>query len=89
MGRVLAGDFDVMTFASGSAAANLARVAPPHELGLRPSDEPRRIVACIGPSTAAEARRVGFRVDVVASEHSAQGLADALVERRQWLLGSR
>jgi uroporphyrinogen-III synthase len=89
MGRVLAGDFDVMTFASASAVVNLARVAPAHELGLGPSDEPQRIVACIGPSTAAQARRLGFRVDVVASEHSARGLADALIEGREGVRGNR
>jgi len=36
------------------------------------------VVACIGPSTAAEARQRGMHVDVEASTHSAAGLVDAL-----------
>ncbi|MDQ1364269.1 MAG: hypothetical protein QOG97_3195, partial [Acidimicrobiaceae bacterium] len=35
--------------------------------------------ACIGPITAATARAQGFEVDVVADEHSIEGLIDALV----------
>lgn len=33
---------------------------------------------CIGPVTAAEARRAGFEVAIVADEHTAIGLADAI-----------
>jgi uroporphyrinogen III methyltransferase/synthase len=83
MTRVLAGEFDVITFASASAVRNVARVVPPDVLGLTPSDDPRRIVACIGPSTAAAARNLGYRVDVVAPEHSVEGLADALVAKQR------
>jgi len=36
-------------------------------------------VACIGPQTAAAATGAGFRVDVVASEHTGGGLRDALI----------
>jgi uroporphyrinogen-III synthase len=80
--RVLAGEFDVITFASASAARNVARVVPPDAMGLSSSDEPRRMVACIGTSTAAQARRLGYRVDIVATQHSVEGLADALVQQR-------
>jgi uroporphyrinogen-III synthase len=90
MARVLAGEFDVITFGSASAVRNVACVVVPDALGLSPSDEPRRMVACLGPSTAAQARRLGFRVDVVASEHSVGGLADALVARaREGVRGNR
>jgi uroporphyrinogen III methyltransferase/synthase len=37
-------------------------------------------VACIGPSTAAAARALGVRVDVVAREHTLDGLIQALVD---------
>jgi uroporphyrinogen III methyltransferase/synthase len=37
------------------------------------------LVACIGPVTAEAARQAGLNVDVVADEHSAAGLVDALV----------
>ena len=40
-------------------------------------------VACIGPTTAATARQLGVRVDVVAPEHTIDGLVDALVAYAQ------
>ncbi len=39
------------------------------------------LVCCIGPVTAKTAQAEGFRVDVVAREHSAEGLLKALVEK--------
>lgn len=80
LARVLAGDFDVITFASPSAVRNVARLVSADALGLSPSDQPRRMVACIGPSTADQARRLGYRVDVVAPQHSVEGLANAVVK---------
>ncbi len=61
---------DVITFTSPSTVTcylQLAgsRAAPP-------------VVACIGPVTADAARRAGLHVDVVAAEHSADGLVAAL-----------
>lgn len=85
---VKAGEFDVVTFTSASTARNFAKlVGAPSKLGLSPRDRPERIVACIGPVTAAEAERRGFRVDVVATEHTTAGLVDALVERAPELRG--
>ncbi len=37
------------------------------------------LVACIGPVTARTAQELGIRVDVVAREHTIQGLVDAIV----------
>jgi len=61
---------DVITFTSPSTVTcyvELARqrAAPP-------------VVACIGPVTADAARLAGFHVDVVADEHSVEGLVAAL-----------
>ena len=39
-------------------------------------------VACIGPVTADAARRAGLRVDVVAGDHSAAGLVEALIAHK-------
>jgi uroporphyrinogen-III synthase len=39
-----------------------------------------RIVACIGPVTAATAREHGLSVDIEAADHSVAGLVAALVE---------
>lgn len=62
---------DVVTFTSPSAvdgfmAALGARCVP-------------RVVACIGPVSAAAARRHGLGVDVEAPEHTVPGLVDALI----------
>jgi uroporphyrinogen-III synthase len=37
-------------------------------------------IACIGPVTAATARELGLRVDLEASEHTVDGLVDALTK---------
>lgn len=62
---------DVVTFASGSAVHAFIENAPWAALQSK-------IVACIGPVTAQAARDAGIRVDAVASEHTAGGLAGAL-----------
>jgi uroporphyrinogen-III synthase len=77
-GDVRAGSFDILTLTSASSARNFClAVATPHELGLDPEGG-AKLVACIGPRTAAAAAEVGFRVDVAAAEHTARGLVDAL-----------
>lgn len=63
---------DVVTFTSSSTVRNFLSVVgggsvPP-------------IVACIGPITAATAREHDLKVDVEATEHTIDGLVDALVQ---------
>jgi uroporphyrinogen-III synthase len=38
------------------------------------------VVACIGPITAETARAAGLGVDIVAAEHTIDGLVHALIE---------
>ncbi|MDQ3662072.1 MAG: uroporphyrinogen-III synthase [Actinomycetota bacterium] len=79
---VRAGAFDVLTFASGSAARSFAeQVALPSQLGLASGEPSEKLVVCIGPQTAVVAEAVGFRVDLVAGDHTAAGLAGALTQR--------
>ena len=79
MAEVGAGNFDVVTFTSASTARNFVKlIGSPRDLGLGPADPPERLVACIGPVTAAEAERRGLRVDVVADEHTTDGLVAAI-----------
>jgi uroporphyrinogen-III synthase len=79
---VRAGVFDAVVFMSGSAARGFAElVTAPEAVGLGTSDDSERLVVCIGPATADGARAAGLRVDVVAREHTATGVVDALVER--------
>lgn len=77
---VAAGNFDIVTFTSGSTVHSFVEIiGPPRNLGLGSDDPVERVVACIGPKTAAAARLQGFRLDVVADEHTARGLVDAIV----------
>jgi len=66
-----AGKADAITFTSSSTVTNFLQVA-----GL---DAVPAVVVCIGPVTAATAREAGLTVDVVAEEHTIEGLVEALV----------
>lgn len=73
------GRFDVLTFASGSAArAFVATFGSPQQLGL--AGDSARLVICIGPTTAEVARSLGFVVAAVAEEHTAEGLVKAVLD---------
>ena len=64
------GGFDAVCFTSASTVKNLVGIAgKPHQ---------RTIIACIGPSTAAEAKEQGLRVDVVPEVADVPSLIDAL-----------
>ena len=79
--RVRDESFDVVTFASASAVrAFVELMGDPEELGLGGDAERGLLnVACIGPQTAAAATDAGFRVDIVATDHTGGGLRDALI----------
>jgi uroporphyrinogen-III synthase len=66
-----AGKADAITFTSSSTVTNFLQVA-----GL---DAVPPVVVCIGPVTAATAGEAGLAVDVVADEHTIDGLVGALV----------
>lgn len=72
--RVRAGDFDVLTFTSGSTVRFFLEIVGHVEIG----DEQRIVV--IGPSTENVARELGFQVDAVAEPHTTDGVVSA-VER--------
>ena len=65
---------DIVTFTSSSTVRNLLEALDGDGSGLKSS-----IIACIGPATAATARELGLRVDLVASKHNVEGLAESLV----------
>jgi uroporphyrinogen-III synthase len=68
------GTVDAVTFTSASTVRGFVQVAGRSwDRMLRP---PR--VACIGPVTAAEARRLGLVVDAEARPHTIEGLVTAL-----------
>ena len=64
---------DAITFTSPSTVRNY--------LELAGADRVPPLVACIGPVTAAAARRAGLGVDVEAEVHTVEGLARALAAR--------
>ena len=68
---------DFIVFTSGSTVDSLAEGIP---TGLLEELRRRSHAACIGPVTAEAARRWGFRVTVVAPEHTIPGLLRALEE---------
>lgn len=77
--QVLNGGFDVVTFTSASTAAGFAgMIGDPGSLGLGPTDQPRRLVACIGPLSAEACAEAGMRVDIEATDHTVEGLVQAL-----------
>ena len=71
--EALACGIDVATFTSSSTVQNLARLLDGNLHRLSGAT-----IACIGPITAATARELGLKVDIVASEHTIAGLVDAL-----------
>jgi uroporphyrinogen-III synthase len=62
---------DVITFTSSSTVRNFSALTA----GLDYGDP---LIACIGPVTAATARELGLRVDVVAKVYTVEGLLEAL-----------
>jgi uroporphyrinogen III methyltransferase/synthase len=64
---------DAITFTSASTVAHFVEAAG--------RDAVPAVVACIGPITAEAAERLGLTVDVVAEEHSIDGLIAALTRR--------
>lgn len=73
-GGILAEGVDVVTFTSSSTVQNLLQMLDGDKVLLDSS-----LIACIGPVTAATARELGLRVDLVADEHTVAGLVKALV----------
>jgi uroporphyrinogen-III synthase len=70
------GKIDIVTFTSSSTAKNLAAALGEDAVGETLAGT---LVACIGPVTARTAQTLGIRVDVVAREHTIQGLVDAIL----------
>ena len=64
---------DVVTFTSSSTVRNLVKMLNGDRKALDST-----FIACIGPVTSATARELGLRVDLEASEHTVEGLVEAL-----------
>jgi uroporphyrinogen-III synthase len=69
--------FDVVAFTSASAVENLVALLP---AGIADGLRAHAQAACIGPVTAEAARLSGFRVTIVARDHTIPGLVRELQE---------
>jgi uroporphyrinogen III methyltransferase / synthase len=76
-------EFDVVTFSSGSTLRGFSASISPAQTGLSPEDPEAARVVCIGPTTAKVAVELGFRVDAVAADQSAEGLVKAVLGLRE------
>jgi uroporphyrinogen III methyltransferase/synthase len=69
-----AGAVDIITFTSSSTVTNFAEI-----MGKDFVLPPQVRVACIGPVTAATARKAGFQIDIEQKEYTMQGLVQSLI----------
>lgn len=67
-------DYDWVLFTSANGVRHFARAL--EEAGGDPAASPR--VACVGPATAAAARRAGFPSGLTAARHLSEGLVETL-----------
>ncbi|MCH7606822.1 MAG: uroporphyrinogen-III synthase [Chloroflexi bacterium] len=73
--KLLGEGIDAVTFTSSSTVRNLLDALDGDGAALSSS-----IIVCIGPTTAATAKELGLKVDLVATQHTVEGLADALTQ---------
>ena len=66
---------DVITFTSSSTVNNFVEI-----MGNDFSYPPKIKIACIGPVTAAAAKKAGFSVDIHQEEYTINGLVQALID---------
>ncbi len=72
---VTSGEVDVITFTSSSTVTNFV------EIMGRDYKLPSSVkIACIGPVTAATARKAGFQVDIAEQEYTMEGLVRSLIQ---------
>lgn len=74
----LAAGFDGLTFTSPSTVLNFLTIWDNHDLPYAWLEA--AVIACIGPATAEEATTLGLPVHVTASEHTVDGLVQALAD---------
>ena len=70
---------DIILFTSGSTIQNFMTALDQHGLSLALLGNPQ--IACIGPITAQTAQALGLTVDLVAEEHTVEGLVAAVVKQ--------
>jgi uroporphyrinogen III methyltransferase/synthase len=72
---------DYVTFTSASSVKNFITLIGEENLSSLPKNLK---IACIGPITAAAARKAGLQVHIIAKEHTIRGLLEELVTQKTW-----
>lgn len=82
--KLINGNIDIIIFTSASTVRGFCNLIGKdiHSIG-------KPVIACIGPVTAAMAKDLGFKVDVMAKEHTIEGLIDALKEYMEKLTAKK
>ena len=73
--RIDRGDVDVITFTSSSTVTNFVEI-----MGADYPLPSHIQIACIGPVTAATAKKAGFQIDIAQEEYTMEGLVQSLVQ---------
>ena len=69
-----AGEVDVITFTSSSTVTNFVEI-----MGADYALPPHIKIACIGPVTAATAKKAGFQINISQEEYTMEGLVQSLI----------
>ena len=69
-----AGEVDIITFTSSSTVTNFVEI-----MGADYALPPNIKIACIGPVTAATAKKAGFQIDISREEYTMEGLVQSLI----------
>lgn len=69
-----AGDVDIITFTSSSTVTNFVEI-----MGIDYVLPSSIRIACIGPVTAATAKKAGFKIDISQEEYTMEGLVQSLI----------
>ena len=77
-GWINAGEVDVITFTSSSTVTNFVEI-----MGADYALPPNIKIACIGPVTAATAKKAGFHINISQEEYTMEGLVQSLINNVQ------
>ncbi|MCK4487858.1 MAG: uroporphyrinogen-III C-methyltransferase [Desulfobacterales bacterium] len=75
--RLEEGSIDLLTFTSSSTVRNFKALLPPERFGSLIEGV---TVATIGPITADTARKLGFKVNIMARDYTIDGLCEAIIQ---------
>ena len=75
LAEIIHNGVDIVTFASPSAVRSFHEKMVAADIKIK-----EILLACIGPATSAEARKLGLKVDIEAENFTTSGLTDAIIK---------